>query len=111
MRGEIHAAREKLPQVLLPAPTAALALQVAERLGIVSHRATAALFEAARALAAADNREAVTAEDIRTLAPLALRMRRSAFLTDYLARQGEEEQELTRLMDEVLPPAPPHPSP
>ncbi len=107
MRGEIQTAREKLPKVDLDARTAALTLTVAERLGIVSHRATAALFEAARALAAADNREAVAAQDIRTLAPLALRMRRSAFLSEYFARQGEEEQELARLINEVLPPASP----
>jgi magnesium chelatase subunit I len=104
MRGEIQAAREKLPQVELDAKTAGLALSVAERLGIVSHRATAALFEAARALAAADDRQAVSAQDVRTLAPLALRMRRSAFLSEYFARQGEEEHELTQLIDEVLPP-------
>jgi magnesium chelatase subunit I len=107
MHGEILAAREKLPAVKLAAETAELALQMAERLNIVSHRASAALFEAARALAAADNRDAVTAADIRTLAPLALRMRRSAFLTDYFTRQGEEEQELRSLMDEVLPAPPP----
>ncbi len=107
MRGEIQAAREMLPHVGLDAKTAELALTVAERLGIASHRAPAALFEAARALAAADNREAVSIQDIRTLAPLALRMRRSAFLSEYFARQGEEERELAQLIDEVLPPAPP----
>jgi magnesium chelatase subunit I len=94
-RDEIQAAREALPQVTLPDEIARIGLNLVEDLGIASLRAEISLFEAARALAAADNRLVVSEEDLRQVAPMALRLRRSQFITDYLENQEVESQEIS----------------
>ncbi len=93
-RAEIQAARDLLPQVALPEPVAQVGLRLIDRLGIHSLRAEITLFEAARALAAADARTEVIADDLRQVAPMALRFRRSTFIRDYIARQQDEEDEI-----------------
>jgi magnesium chelatase subunit I len=52
------------------------------------------LFEAARAHAAADGRVQADLSDLRAVAGMALRQRRSRFMDDYFAEQLEEEREL-----------------
>ncbi len=93
-RAEIQAARDLLPQVELSETVAQVGLRLIDRLGIHSLRAEITLFEAARALAAADARTEVTVDDLRQVAPMALRFRRSAFIRDYIARQQDEEEEI-----------------
>jgi magnesium chelatase subunit I len=66
-------------------------------LGIDSLRAEITWFEAARACAAADNRSEVTQEDLQTVAPMALRLRRSIFIKEYFDNQAAEEEELMAL--------------
>lgn len=94
-RDEIQAARQKLEQVSLPEKVARIGLELVKDLGIASLRAEISLFEAARALAAADSRMEVTEEDLSQVAPMALRLRRSQFIFDYLENQAEEESEIT----------------
>jgi magnesium chelatase subunit I len=103
-RAEIQAARELLPQVVLPDEVARLGLDLIHRLEIDSLRAEIALFEAARAYAAIDARREVTAQDLCEIAPLALRMRRSAFMVDFFTQQQTEEQELDEVIHTVLLP-------
>jgi magnesium chelatase subunit I len=103
-RAEIQAARALLPQVELPEAVASLGLQLIHRLGIDSLRAEITLFEAARAYAAIDGRQEVTAQDLAEIAPLALRMRRSAYMTDFFAQQQTEEQELDEFIHGILAP-------
>ena len=55
-----------------------------------SLRAEITLFEAARAHAAADSRDKVTMEDIKVVAPMALRLRKSTFIDEYIADQSSE---------------------
>ncbi len=57
------------------------------------------LFESSRAHAAADGRTSVTLEDIRTVAPMTLRLRRSTFMEEYFANQESEERELVAVLD------------
>ncbi|HLF28340.1 MAG TPA: ATP-binding protein [Anaerolineae bacterium] len=95
---EIAAARALLPDVTLAPAVEQLGLRWVRRLGIDSHRAEVTLFEAARARAAADNRRETTQADLITVAPLALRQRRSPFITDFFARQGEEDDEIARII-------------
>ncbi|MCI0521907.1 MAG: magnesium chelatase [Chloroflexi bacterium] len=105
-RLEIEASRELLPQVTVPEAVAALGLELISRLQIDSLRAEITLFEAARACAAADSRTEVIPDDLRAVAPMALRLRRSAYIKEYLAAQQEEENEMSRLVAELLPPRP-----
>lgn len=102
-RDEIAIARETLKQVELPESIAQLGLDLIDRLKIDSLRAEITLFEAARAYTAADNRQQVTAEDLHTVAPMALRLRRSSFMTRYIQDQGNEEEEIQKAIKDVSP--------
>jgi magnesium chelatase subunit I len=67
-------------------------------MGIDSLRAEITWFESARAYAAADGREEVTTEDLKAVAPMALRLRRSHFMNEYFKSQINEEKELASLL-------------
>jgi magnesium chelatase subunit I len=97
VRAEIGTARRLLPSVTIPEPTARIGLQWIARLGIASLRAEISLFEAARAYAAADGRTEVLPADLSAVACMALRARRSTFMTDYAAAQAVEAQEIRAL--------------
>jgi magnesium chelatase subunit I len=100
---EIQIARDILPQVVLPDEVARLGLALVERLEIDSLRAEITLFEAARAHAIADGRLEVGPQDLYTVAPIALRLRRSDFMVEYFAAQASEEQQMFDLLNELLP--------
>ena len=95
---EIAEARARLPQVKLTSPVERAGLAWVKRLGIDSHRAEVVLFEAARAHAAADGRAQANLTDLRAVAGMALRQRRSRFMDDYLAAQKDEEREIASVM-------------
>ena len=74
------------------------AIHLIQKMGIDSLRAEITWFEAARAYAAADRRDLVSAEDLSAVAPMALRLRRSAFMTEYFNQQQGEEDEMKSLL-------------
>jgi magnesium chelatase subunit I len=90
-REEIILARELLKETELNDQAVEVGLRLVHSLGIDSHRAEYAMFEAARAHAAADGRDMADVRDIRAVAPMALRQRRSQFMTDFFVRQSEED--------------------
>ena len=102
-RHEIQTARNLLPQVGLSPEAEALGLELVQRLQIDSLRAEITLFEAARAYAAADGRTTAVPADVHAVAGMALRLRRSQFMVDYFTAQQAEDEEIRRLLDEVLP--------
>ncbi len=108
-RDELQAARDLLPKVTLPDAVAAQGLALIDSLHIASLRAEITLFEAARAYAAADARTTVTSEDLRVVAPMALRLRRSAFMDAYFANQRGEEEEIATLLNRHIAPTPSKP--
>ncbi len=93
-RDEVQTARDLLYQVELPLDVAKIGLGLIEDFNITSLRAEITLFEAARALAAADNRNKVSVDDLRQVAPMALRLRRSKFIQEYFHDQTSEEDEI-----------------
>jgi magnesium chelatase subunit I len=99
---EIQEARNRISLVNLPDPVAQRGLTLIHRLGIDSLRAEITLFEAARAHAAADGREMVEPEDLQAVAMMSLRLRRSSFIADYFEQQGEEDDEIMRIQEDVL---------
>jgi magnesium chelatase subunit I len=103
LQTEIQSARELLSKVTLPDEIAVLGLKLIERLKIDSLRAEITLFEAARAYAAADARIEVTPSDLREIAPLAVRARRSGFMSEFFASQQVEEDEINAIIGKVLP--------
>jgi magnesium chelatase subunit I len=91
---EIERARERLPRVELTPEAVHLALRTILALEIASQRAEISTLEAARAYAAADNREVATAADVMAVAPMALRQRRSEFMREYSQGAQAEEAEI-----------------
>jgi magnesium chelatase subunit I len=96
-RDEIIQARQLLPRVLVDDRVANAGIKLIQKLKIDSLRAEITLLEAARAYAAADNRIRVEVEDLHLVAPMALRLRRSKFMGDYLNQQDTEEAEIRAL--------------
>src|SRR5215204_1478883 len=96
---EIRSAREQVRQVVLPDTIANPAIELVQRMGIDSLRAEITWFESARAYAAADGRDEVTMEDLKTVAPMALRLRRSQFMNEYFKGQLGEEKEMNVLLN------------
>ncbi len=102
-REEIQIARENIAEVELPDEIAKAGLDLIENLDLDSLRAEITLFEAARAHAAADARVQVTVEDLRVVAPMALRLRRSAYLDQYIADQSTETELLEKAINDCMP--------
>ena len=95
---ELQEARQQLRHTRLPDELAKQAIHLIQKMGIDSLRAEITWFEAARAYAAADRRDLVSAEDLSAVAPMALRLRRSAFMTEYFNQQQGEEDEMKSLL-------------
>jgi magnesium chelatase subunit I len=98
---EIRTARNRLPHVTLTDAAERMALQLVNELKIQSLRAEIVTLQAARARAAADGRDTADVDDVVAVAPMALRLRFSPFIAQYVeARQAEEsaiQQAIERL--------------
>ncbi len=95
---EIQSARARLAKVTLPDKVARPAIRLVQKMGIDSLRAEITWFEAARAYVAADGRTRVGPADLQAIAPMALRLRRSNFMSDYFRDQAGEEEEMEKLL-------------
>jgi magnesium chelatase subunit I len=102
-RDEIQTAREFLPQVKLTPEAENAGLELVHQMKIDSLRAEITMFEAARAYAAADGRTEAAPADVRAVAPMSLRLRRSPFMEKYFEDQGAEEKEIQGVIDSVIP--------
>lgn len=100
---EVQFARDILPEVEIPADITRRGLELIRSLKIDSLRAEITLFEAARAFAALDNRKTTTIQDFETIAPMALRMRRSDFIEKYITEQSMEEKEIKNVINRTFP--------
>ncbi|HNS64431.1 MAG TPA: hypothetical protein PKN11_08385, partial [Anaerolineaceae bacterium] len=87
---EIIQAREILPYVKISDDIALAGLNVIQTLQIQSQRAEHALFEAARAHAAADHRREVTIEDIQAVGRMTLRLRNTSWIEGSFDQSNEE---------------------
>jgi len=98
---EIVQAKELLPKVTVTPEAEQMTLDLVDTLQITSSRAEIVTLEAARAYAAADGRTAATVEDVSTVAPMALRQRRSQFMVDYFEESEKEDKEIEAIMDKA----------
>lgn len=103
LREEIQRTTDALVEVKLPEEVTDAGLELIKRLKIDSLRAEITLFEAARAYAVADSRLEVAIQDLRAVAPMALRLRHSQFISDYLSTQVEEGKKLAMVLEEIIP--------
>jgi len=99
VREDILFARELLKETVLSIDAIKIGLGLIEVLQIDSHRAEFTMFEAARAYAASDGRTTATVNDIRAVAPMALRLRRSPFMTTFFDNQKGENNEIQAYFD------------
>ena len=99
---EVITARETLKNTTVANAALEIGLSLIQELGIDSHRADYTLFEAARTYAAADGRKVATTEDLRAVAPLALRQRRSEFMVNYFENQNQEDEQIKTSFDRLL---------
>jgi magnesium chelatase subunit I len=100
---EIKSARAILPKVTIGDKVARPAIAMAQKMGIDSLRAEITWFEAARAYTAADARSEVTLDDLKIVAPMCLRLRRSVFMNEYFSNQQQEESEMSKLLNGFKP--------
>jgi magnesium chelatase subunit I len=96
---EIREARARVSRVKIPDKIANPAIKLVQKMGVDSLRAEITWFEAARAYAAADGRDEVTADDLKAVAPMTLRLRRSSYMNEYFKGQQGEEKELNTLLN------------
>ena len=96
---EIEDARARLPRVMIDDEAKALGLKLIKSMQIDSNRAEITLFEAARAHAAADERELVTVDDVKAVALMSLRQRQSEELISFMEKQSQEDDLLTALIE------------
>lgn len=95
----VAAARALLPDVQ-PSPEAELlAVEVVSALRIPSHRTEIVLLEAARASAALAQRAEASPDDVRSIAPMVLRQRRSATIEAEARRVAEEDAMIREVLD------------
>lgn len=99
---EVQIARERLSKIDIPAPILAAGFELVKQLDIDSHRADYVMFEAARAYAAAADREVVSMDDLRAVAPLALRQRRSAYMVQYFEEQKKEDEGIYATLENIV---------
>jgi len=98
---EIHEARARVNKVKLPDSVANPAIQLVQKMGVDSLRAEITWFEAARAYAAADGRDEVNLDDLKTVASMTLRLRRSTYMNEYFKGQQGEEKEMQTLLNSL----------
>jgi magnesium chelatase subunit I len=101
LKQEVAAAREILPHVTNAPEAEEFALDCIQALKVPSHRAEITLLETARARVAADYRTQVTIEDVRRIAPLALRMRRSSQLEAYTEQVAIEDKAIDAVIERM----------
>jgi magnesium chelatase subunit I len=98
---EIINARQRLKTVSIAEDALQAGFALIKRLDIDSHRADYTMFEAARAYAASDGRGEATVADVRAVAALALRQRRSEFMSNFFEAQQEEDDQIRSAFDEI----------
>lgn len=99
---EVAIARELLKETEISEDALDIGLKLVQELKIDSHRAEYTMFEAARAYCAADNRTEVTVEDIRAVAPMALRQRQSEFMTQFFEKESLEDENIRKIINEIM---------
>lgn len=99
---EVQLARDRLGKIDVPEAVFVAGFELVKQLDIDSHRADYVMFEAARAYAAADGRDIVSMDDLRAVAPMALRQRRSAYMVQYFEEQQKEDAGIYSTLEKLI---------
>jgi magnesium chelatase subunit I len=98
---EIRQARELLPHVGIDEAAEEATMNLVAQLRIRSLRAEIVTLQAARARAAADGRDLATTEDVAAVAAMALRLRFSPFIAEYIETERREETAIQSALQDV----------
>ncbi len=98
---EVGLAQDLLKETVLSDQALEAGIRLVQAMDIESNRAEYTLFEAARAHAAADGRDVADIRDIKFVAPMALRLRRSEFMVNFLDAQGDEDTAIQETLQEI----------
>lgn len=101
IREEVGLARDLLKETSVSDEALELGIKLVHQLGIDSTRAEFTMFEAARAHAAADGRDVADVRDLRFVAPLALRQRRSIYMNEFFDHQLQEDSQINTTFDQL----------
>jgi magnesium chelatase subunit I len=96
---DIDAARARLQQVTVSPGAENVALELVNQLHVQSLRAEIVMLHAARARAAADEREQANAGDVVAVAPMVLRLRYSPYVSEYIEARSQEDQAIQKAID------------
>ena len=99
---EINLARARLTHVTVAPAAERLALELVSHLRIHSSRAEIVTLQAARARAAADERETADVADVAAVAPMALRLRYSSFIAEYIEARRQEDTAIQETLESLL---------
>jgi magnesium chelatase subunit I len=102
MADEIVRARERVRQVTIGAKAKRIGLELIQQTKVDSMRAEITLFEAARAYAAADERDEVLPADVEAVSLITLRLRHSEGLERFHRAQRTEDERLAALFSSGL---------
>lgn len=102
MAEEIAIARDRLAHVAIGNEAKRIGLDLIQQMKVDSMRAEITLFEAARAYAAADDRDTVLPTDVGAVSLIALRLRQSEGLEKFHRTQRSEDERLTALLPDDL---------
>ena len=102
VRDELQIAREAMSKVTITKEAERYGLELIKKMGVDSLRAEITLFEAARARAVADGRYKAATKDVRAVAPIAIRLRRSEFMEDFFKAQSQEQKRLQKLLKQPV---------
>ena len=92
-------ARARLPRVKVSPAAERAALELVNQLHIHTLRAEIVMLQAARARAAADERDEASVADVVAVAQMALRLRHSPFIAEYVAVRRKEDQAIQEAID------------
>lgn len=98
---EIDEARKRLPRVTLTPAAEQAALDLVKQRRVQSLRAEIVMLQAARARAAADGREIADVPDVVAVAPMALRLRHSPFIAEYVKARRKEDKAIQGAIDRL----------
>ncbi len=99
---ELEEARREITKVILPIEIAKIGIKIIQELKIESLRTEIALFEAAKAHAAANKNNTVTLNDLITVAPLALRLRSSKADSGFFDLQENSDKIINDLITRTI---------
>lgn len=100
-KNELEEVRREISKVDLPVEIAKIGIKIIQDLNIESLRTEIALFEAAKAHAAANKNEVVSMADLLSVAPMALRLRSTNLNSSFFEQQANNDKRIVDLLTRI----------